>query len=113
MNTFIIVSLLGIIIPIPFVIIYGIYVVYINKIFHSYLRKNHFERWREVTRFRKSSVAGGADPIKWINYVNGHEDDEIETIAIYKKKLKSGMRKLFYSLLPWSISLLCFWFLTK
>lgn len=62
-----------------------------NKLY-SYLKKNKYDRWRELTTTFFNIGPGARDSIKCFKYIYGNFDNDNEDILRIKDSFKIGMR---------------------
>lgn len=65
---------------------------------YSYLKKENYSRWCELTTIGSFS-SGGSNPFKWFPYIYNEVDNSDEVVKRCKDNVKIGLRYSFFFLL--------------
>lgn len=69
-----------------------------NARLYFYLRKNKYDRWRELTYTRVSGT-GGSNPIRWFGYLYSEVDNDDSCVLRFKDSIRLGLRQCLFLLL--------------
>lgn len=73
----------------------------------SYLKKNKYDRWREITSIGKVGP-GAVNPFRGFSYIYGQKDNNDEYILRLKDSIKVGHRWIIISLLTMVVTIVMF-----
>ena len=72
----------------------GIYTSFMGRLLFKHLEEHAPERWS----YLRTEPGVMTPPFRFIHYVFSRDDDENETIRVYKKKVRTGLKAI---LLAW------------
>lgn len=87
--------IIGTIVSVVLIVLFlfgNFFYAFVNNIrLYCYLKKNNYERWRCLTMIGKFGP-GTSNPLRWLPYIYGKEDNEDETVLRLKDNIRAGLR---------------------